>query len=463
MTENNNIKENKMGTMPVRKLLLSMSWPSILSMTIQAFYNIVDSIFVSYTGEAGLTAITLIFPMQMLMISVGVGTAIGVNSLIARRLGARRFDEANMAASNGFKLSFVNWGAFAVFGIFFSNWFMSVFSKDSYIVSAGSSYLRIVLIISVFLFIDITVEKILQSTGNMVTPMLAALVGQVVNIALDPILIFGLLGAPKLGVTGAAVATVIGQACECVWILIVLFRKDHAVKITIGGKPFNKKILKEIYVVGAPSMVMQSIASVMQFGMNIILAGFSSTAVAVMGVYGRLQSFAFMPCFGLNQGMMPIIGFNYGARDKERIKKAFKEALKVSVTIMVCGLIIFQLFPHQLMALFNASEKMFQIGVPALRAISWCFLPASFGIICGGFFSATGHGFISLWGSMLRQLVGILPLAVLFAHIGGLSLVWWAFPAAEIIGFVYSAVMIKRLYDREIDTLVKPVEENANI
>ncbi|MCI2061174.1 MAG: MATE family efflux transporter [Eubacteriaceae bacterium] len=453
------IKENKMGTMPIRKLLLSMSWPSILSMTIQALYNIVDSIFVSYTGEDGLTALTLIFPVQMLMISVGVGTAIGVNSLIARRLGARRFSDANEAASCGFKLSFVNWAIFAVIGIFFSQKFMAIFSKNEYIIEAGASYLRIVLVVSVFLFVDITAEKMLQATGNMVTPMLAALVGQIINVILDPILIFGLLGAPKLGVPGAAVATVIGQCGEAVWISYILFKKDHDIKITFRGRSFRKQIIKDIYAVGAPSMIMQSIASVMQLGMNMILILLSPTAVAVMGVYGRLQSFAFMPCFGLNQGLMPIIGYNFGARDRHRIEAALQEGYKVSFIIMGCALIIFQLFPHQLMTLFNASPNMYAIGIPALRTISWCFLPAAFGIVCGGFFGATAHGFISLWGSMLRQLVGILPLAYVFARIGGIKMVWWAFPLAEIIGLIYMTIMIRRVYSREIKVMEKPVND----
>lgn len=457
MTEKDGRKENKMGTMPVGRLLLSMSWPAIISMTVQALYNIVDSIFVAQVGEDGLAAVSLIFPVQFLMMSVGVGTAVGINSLISRRLGARRFEEANLAASNGFKLSFINWAFFAVFGGIFSELFMKIFSKDPGIVSAGTSYMRIVTVCSLFVMMTVTVEKIIQSTGSMKLPMIASLTGAVVNIALDPLLIFGLAGFPEMGVTGAAVATVIGQASSAAINLLVLFKGNHEVKVD-PRKQFNKVILKKIYAVGFPAILMQAIGSVMQFGMNIILAGFSTTAVAVMGVYGRLQSFVFMPVIGINQGSTPVFGYNYGARNRKRLMSAYKFALIMAFVVMGAGLIVFQTMPHMLLAMFNATDDMFDIGMQALRTVSWCFLPAAFGIVSGGVFAATGHGFISLVASLLRQMVGILPIAVLFGKIGGVMMVWWAFPAAEIIGTAYIAIMMWRLYKNEFLLMDQPLD-----
>ena len=444
-----------MGTMPVTRLLFSMSWPAVISMTIQALYNVIDSIFVAQLGEYALTAITLIFPVQFLMMSVGVGTSVGINSLISRRLGGRRFDEANKAASNGFKLAFVNWLIFAVPGLIFARLFMRIFIDDSQIVAAGTSYLRIVTSLCIFVMITVTVEKMIQATGNMRLPMIASIAGAVVNIILDPILIFGLLGAPALGTTGAAIATVIGQASSATINMIVLFKGKHEVKVDLREK-FDRVILKDIYSVGLPAIAMQAIGSVLQFCMNIILAGFSPTAVAVMGVYGRLQSFVFMPAIGINQGSMPVFGYNYGAGDRFRLMKAYKVALIMAFTVMGVGLLIFQLFPHQLLSIFNASEEMYRLGSIALRAISWCFLPAAFGIISGGVFQASGHGVISLFASLIRQFVGVLPLAILLGKLGGVTMVWWSFPLAEIIGTLYIGLMMKRLYEKEIKHLTMP-------
>ncbi len=449
-------QENKMGTMPIGKLLISMSWPAIISMTIQALYNIVDSIFVAQTGENGLAAVSLIFPVQFLMMSVGIGTAVGVNSLIARRLGARRFEDANKAASHGLILAIINWIVFAVLGALFSGIFMELFSKNPEIVGAGTSYMRIVTIFSLFVMMTVTVEKEIQATGNMLLPMFASITGAVVNIALDPILIFGLFGMPEMGVTGAAIATVIGQAASAAINLLILFKKDHEVEVSLKGFKFDKVILKDIYAVGFPAIIMQAIGSVMQFGMNLILASFTTTAVAVMGVYGRLQSFVFMPTIGINQGSTPVFGYNYGARNKGRLMKAYKVALIMAFCVMGAGLIVFQLFPHMLLAMFNATDDMYDIGMQALRTVSWCFLPAAFGIVTGGVFAATGHGFISLVSSLLRQLVGILPLAVILGQMGGVMMVWWSFPLAEILGTTYIAIMMRRLYKNEFMYLDNP-------
>lgn len=324
-------RENKMGTMPIGKLLISMSWPAMISMIIQALYNIVDSIFVARVGETALTAVTLIFPIQFLMIAMGVGTAIGINSLISRRLGAKRYKDADVAATNGFLLAFFNWIIFAVIGLFFSEKFLKIFSTDAYTVSVGSSYMKVVTVFSIFLMLTVTLEKIIQGTGNMLLPMFASVAGALVNIILDPIFIFGYFGVPEMGVTGAAIATVIGQVVSAFINLFSVFKMNIEVKISFKGKIFDWQTIKDIYAVGLPSIVMQAIGSVMQFGMNFFLAEFTETAVAVFGVYMRLQSFVFMPTFGINQGAMPVFGYNFGAGDKERLMKAYKTAFIMGI------------------------------------------------------------------------------------------------------------------------------------
>lgn len=446
---------NKMGEMPVGKLIINMSWPAVLSMLIQALYNVVDSFFVSLISEQALAAVTYIFPIQMLLISVGVGTGVGINSLISRRLGANMLDDANMAANHGYRLSFFNWFLFAFIGIFLSEPIMNLMSDTPYIVESGTSYMSIITIASIFLLVQVSTEKILQATGNMKLPMICSIVGAVANVILDPVLIFGIGPFPEMGVTGAAVATVTGQFMSMVLGQIVLFRGKHPVKVKLFGWKMNGRIIKDIYAVGAPAILMQSIASIMQFGMNIILGGLSETAVSVMGVYGRLQSFIFMPVFGLNQGVLPIMGYNYGARNRKRLMETFKKGFMIAFIIMALGMILFQLFPKELLAIFNSqnNQDMYDIGIPALRTISICFIPASFGIMSSSIFQATGHGFMSLWGSLLRQLIGILPLAWIFSVIDGLGLVWFAFPLAEIIGMIYFAFALRHLYRTEIRRL----------
>lgn len=443
---------NKMGEMPIGRLIFDMSWPAVLSMLIQAFYNVVDSFFVSRLGEDALAAITYINPIQMLMISVAVGTGIGINSLISRRLGAKRLDEANLAASHGYRLGFFNWLLFAFIGVFLAKPIMQMMSDTPYIVENGTMYLRIVTIGSLFIMIQISTEKILQATGNMKLPMVCSLVGAIINIIFDPLLIFGIGPFPEMGVTGAAIATVFAQMVSMAFGQYILFKGKHPVKVKIKGWKTDKNIIKDIYAVGGPSILMQSIGSVMLFGMNLILGSLTETAVAVMGIYGRLQSFVFMPVFGLNQGVLPIIGFNYGARNRKRLMEAYKKGLIAAVTIMALGLILFQTLPYQLISIFNAqgSEEMFRIGVPALRTISLCFLPAAFGIITSSMFQAIGHGFMSLWGSLLRQLVGILPLAWILARVGGVTLVWASLPLAEIIGMTYLAFAFRYIYKKDI-------------
>lgn len=449
-------KENIMGTMPVGKLLFTMSWPAILSMTINSLYNIVDSMFVSWVGEDALTAVTLAFPIQMLIISVSVGTGVGINSLIARRLGAGRFEEAQKAASCGFRLAFLNWIIFLVFGIFFAKPFMNAYADgESYIIEAGTSYLQITTILSIFLIIEVGIEKILQAQGNMKVPMLCSMVGAVVNIVMDPIMIFGLFGFPAMGVSGAAIATVLGQFVSMCMGLVFLFKGSHQVPVQIRGFKMDWRIVKEIYAVGFPSILMQSIGTVMNLALNAIIIDISKTGVAVLGVYFRLQSFVFMPTFGLNQGALPIFGYNYGARDGKRLMEAFKKAWISAFVIMFIGFALFQLFPNQLLGIFNASEEMLKIGRPALRLISICFLPASFGIMCSSMFQATGHGFWSLYASLIRQLVGIVPLAFFLSRIPelGVTGIWMAFPLAEVLGMIYSATLIRYLYKKELKYL----------
>lgn len=446
-------KTVRMGYMPVGRLLATMSGPAIFSMLINALYNIIDSIFVAQIGEDALTAVTIGGPIQFFMVSMGVGTGVGINSLISRRLGAKKFEDANNAANSGLKLAMFNWLIFLVFGIFFAKSFIEIFSNDPSIVKQGVSYLSIVTVFSCFCMLELLLEKTFQATGNMVYPMITMIIGALVNTIVDPILIFGLLGAPKLGVTGAAISTVFAQFVSMSVGIYFIKRKNTGLKVNLLDLKIDFKIVKEIYKVGAPSIIMQSLSSVMLFGINIILAAFSSTAVAVMGIYGRLQMFIFMPVFGINQGALPIMGYNFGAKSKKRLMDTYKLANIGAFTIMSVGLLIMQIFPDLLLKMFNASPEMYEIGIKALRSISWCFLPAGYGIITAGMMQATGYGFSSMWGSIIRQFFGILPLAYIFGKIGGLDLVWWAFPSAEILGLLYYMMFMYILNKRAFSKL----------
>lgn len=448
------IQENKMGVLPIRPLLLGMAWPAILSMTISALYNIVDSIFVAKLSEDALTAVSIVSPIQMLIIALSVGSGVGINSLIARRLGAHRQEEADQAASTGLRIGVFNYLVFLLIGVCFTGIFVSGYAeKGGYIYQQAVIYMQIVCIGSFFLNMQVVFEKILQSTGNMIAPMICSLTGAVINIILDPILIFGLLGAPRLEVAGAAIATITGQLFGMLVGAFIIFKGEHLVNIQVKGFKFDWEIVADIYKVGLPSIVMQSIGSVMIIFYNMILVAYSTTAVAVLGVYFKIQSFVFMPVFGLNQGAMPIMGYNYGAAKKDRLMQTYKEALKIALLVMALGLLLFQALPKQLLLMFDASADMLAIGVPALRIISLCFLPAAFGIITGTLFQATGHGVYSLLCSVIRQLIGILPLAYLLIRIGGVTLSWASFPLAELLGLAYSALMLQRLYKNEISKL----------
>ena len=454
MEEKIELHDNKMGTMPIKKLLMSMALPAILSMTINALYNVVDSIFVSRISEDALTAVSIVNPIQLMIIALSVGSGVGINSLISRRLGAKNQEEADKAASTSIRIGLFNYLIFLVIGLFFTGVFVSGYAeKGTYIYEAACQYFFIVCVGSLFINIQVVLEKVLQSTGNMVAPMLCSLTGAIVNIVLDPILIFGLLGMPEMGVAGAALATVAGQFCGMMIGITIVLKGEHLVTIKIRGFKLDWQIVKDIYKVGLPSIVMQSIGSIMIIFYNMILVAYSTTAVAVLGVYFKIQSFVFMPVFGLNQGAMPIMGYNYGARNRERLMSTYKEAFKVAIVVMTLGTILFQIFPKELLLLFDASDEMLKIGVPALRLISICFIPASFGIITGTLFQGTGHGMLSLYASLIRQLFGILPLAFILIRIGGVTLSWMAFPLSEILGVTYSALVFRWLYKKEISKL----------
>lgn len=449
-----NRNENKMGVMPIRPLLLSMSWPAILSMTINALYNVIDSFFVAQISEDALTAVSIIQPLQMMIIAVAVGTGVGVNSLISRRLGAQKQEDADKAATTGILLGIFDWIIFLIAGLTITKLFVGAYADEgTYIFKAASQYLMCVYCGSFFTNVEILIEKILQATGNMKAPMICSLSGAITNVILDPILIFGLFGMPKLGVLGAAIATLIGQVVSFIISLIILLSGEHLVKISFKGFKLDRNIIKDIYQVGFPSIIMQSIASVMNVLYNAILVTYSTTAVAVLGVYFKLQSFIFLPVFGLNQGALPIVGYNYGARNGKRVKETRVESIKITLIVMGAGVVLFQLLPAQLLGIFNASDEMLRLGVPALRIISINFIPAAFGIMNATVFQASGHGFYSLMCSVLRQLVGIVPFAYLLARIGGVTLSWFSFPIGELIGLVYSFYELNKLYKTEIDLM----------
>ena len=446
-------QENKMGTMPVRRLLISMSLPMIISMLVQALYNIVDSVFVSMINQAALTAVSMAFPIQNLLIAVSAGTCVGVNALLSRSLGEKNAKNANLAAANGLFLAFLSFLVFAVFGLFGARLFFESQTDNPVIIEYGVQYLQIVCIFSFGLFGEMMFERILQSTGQTFYCMITQGTGAIINIILDPILIFGLAGMPKMGIQGAAAATVFGQIVAMVLAGCLNHAKNKDVRISFKGFRPHGRTISVIYQVGVPSIIMQSISSVMTFGLNKILITFSETAVAVFGVYFKLQSFIFMPIFGLNNGMIPIIAYNYGARNRKRIMETVRLSIGIAVGIMFIGLTVFQLMTPQLLMLFQADADMLSIGVPALRIISLSFLFAGYCIIVGSVFQAIGNGVYSLMVSVARQLVCILPLAYFFARTFGLHMVWYSIPLAEITSVVLSSILFRKIYVEKIRPL----------
>jgi len=449
-------EENKMGVMPVGKLLFSMSLPMMLSMLVQALYNVVDSYFVAKISQDALNAVGMAFPVQNLMISVSVGTGVGVNALLSRSLGEKNFEAANKTAGNGILLSWISCAVFSVLGPLAARPFFLAQTEIAGIVEQGNIYLSICCGCSIGLYTSVIFDRLLQSTGLTALTMATQGVGAVVNIVMDPVLIFGLGPFPALGVAGAAWATVVGQVVGAVMSVIINL-KFNAKDLTFGLrylKP-DRRVIGSIYSVGVPSIILSSIGSVMVFGMNKILIAFTDTATAVFSVYFKLQSFVFMPVFGLNNGMVPIIAYNYGARKGDRIIQTMKLAAFTAVGIMICGLLIFQFGSRQLLGLFEASDEMLAIGVPALRIISISFGFAGYCIVCGSVFQALGHGVLSMINSIVRQLVVLLPAAYLLAQTGKLELVWWSFPIAEICSVVLSTVFLGKLIKEVIVPLGK--------
>lgn len=439
------MRENKMGIMPVDKLLISMSLPMMISMLVQALYNIVDSIFVSRINENALTAVSLAFPLQSLMVAIGAGMGVGVNALLSRSLGEKEFDKANKTAVNGVFLSLVSYLIFFIVGLVAVEPFYASQTTDAQILEYGRQYMTVVCCCSFGMYAQFIFERLLQSTGKTVYTMITQGTGAIINMILDPILIFGYFGLPAMGVTGAAVATVIGQIIAGIMAFIINKKKNTEIKLQFRGFRPDLQIIKHIYIVGVPSIIMQAIGSVMTYGMNRILMVFTSTAVAVFGVYFKLQSFIFMPVFGLNNGMVPIIAYNYGAGKKDRLLKTMKLSIIYAVCIMVVGFLVFQIFPTQLFALFDASETMLTLGVPALRIISISFLFAGFCIICGSVFQALGNGVYSMMVSIARQLVVLLPVAYLLSKLGNVNYVWWSYPIAEIASLTMSVYFLIKI------------------
>lgn len=435
--------ENKMGTMPVPKLLFNMAIPMVVSMLIQALYNIVDSAFVGRYSSEALEAVSIAFPIQNLMIAVSTGTGVGINALLSRHLGEKKFDEANKTANTGIFLAICSYIAFAVIGLTVMYPYYSMQSDIHEVIVYGEEYLSIVTVCGFGLFGEIVAERLLQSTGKTFYSMLTQGTGAIINIILDPILIFGMFGLPEMGVAGAAIATVIGQCVAAVLGFILNIKVNKEIRIDIKSifKPERKEIGK-IYAVGIPSILMASTTSVLTVGMNLILKKFSEDAITVFGIYFKLNSFVFMPIFGMNNGLVPILSYNYGAVKYDRIKKAVKLAMACAIAYMTVGLIVFQIMPDKLLMIFSVNSSVMSIGVAALKIISLSFLFAGVGIIGSTVFQAIGNPVHSLIMSVLRQLVIILPAAFLLSFLGNVDYVWWSYPIAEAVSFVLCLILL---------------------
>ena len=445
-------KENKMGVMPIDKLLISMSLPMMISMLVQALYNIVDSIFVAQINEYALRAVSLAFPIQTLMIAVSVGTAVGINAFLSRTLGEKEFAKANMIAVNGIFIEVISYIVFALIGIFVSGPFFASQTLIQEVREYGTTYLTICCVAGIGIFMQTTFERLLQSTGKTLYAMITQGAGAIINLILDPVLIFGYFGAPKMGVAGAATATVAGQIVAAVLAIVFNLKWNKDIHISFKGFRPNGGLILHIYKVGIPSIIMQAIGSVMTYGMNLILASFGA-AQTVFGVYFKLQSFIFMPIFGLNNGMVPIIAYNYGAGSRERVVKTMKSSIKYAVGIMLIGLVIMELFPAQLIGLFNATPELLVIGVPALRRICLSFCFAGYCIVVGSVFQALGNGIYSMIVSIARQLCVLLPVAYLFSLSGNVNLIWWAFPIAELMSVGMSTFFLIKINKKIISRI----------
>lgn len=440
-----NETQNKMEHMEIKKLVVTLSLPIIISMIIQALYNIVDSIFVAKISPEALTAVSLCYPVQTIMIAVACGTAVGFNTLLARYLGQKKFHEANNTVMHGIILGFLNGIVFAILGLLFSNAFLSCFSKDAKILSMGNTYIRICTVLSFGVFVQIIFERIMQATGNSIYNMIMQGAGALINIILDPIFIFGYFGLPAMGVTGAAIATVVGQMCAMLLGYGITKRKIKDLQIKISNFKFSFEIIKRIYQVGVPAILMQSVLSFMTVFMNMILAPFSALAISVFNVYYKLQNFLNMAVLGITNALIPIVSYNYGAKRKDRVKEAIQFSLILSIVIMVAGTIVFELFPVQLMSMFSANKEMYALGIPALKEISLSFVFAGVSMILCSCFQALNHANESLWITLGRQLVILLPLTYFLMHTFGIHIGWYSFLITEIICAALSLVLWMRI------------------
>ena len=447
-------KENKMGTMPVKKLILNMSLPMIISMMVQALYNVVDSIFVAQLSEEALTAVTLVFPMQNFIIALATGTGVGFNVLLSQGLGEKNYEKSDSAANAGVFLVLINTIIFVLIGLFGAVPFITSQTNDAAIQADAIIYLQIISFLSTGSFLQITGERLLQATGRTMLSMISQIVGAVANIILDPIMIFGLFGCPKLGVAGAAYATVIGQfiAAAVGLFLNVKYNKEIHLSIKQILRP-RMRIIKPIYFIAIPSILMVSIGSVMTYAMNIILIAFSTTATAVFGVYFKLQSFFFLPVFGLNNGLIPVLSYNYGAMNKKRIDEALRFSLALAFGIMLAGTLLLEAVPGVLLDMFNAADDMKSMGIIALRTIAIHFPLAAIGIVLSSVFQAFAQSIYSLIISVMRQLVVLIPAAWLLAQTGNVNNVWWSFFVAEIISLLASIYFFKKVYNSTIRPL----------
>lgn len=437
------LRENKMGTMPENQLLLSMAVPMMISMLVQALYNIVDSIFVSRICEDALTAVSMAFPWQNIVIAIAVGFGVGINALLSRALGQKNAERVNQVAVNGLLLALLSYLLVLVAGLLGIRAYMRTQTDIESIVNYGITYLNICILCSFGVFVEITFERFLQATGRTVYSMITQLTGAITNIILDPILIFGLLGFPKLGIAGAAWATVIGQCVGAVVAVTLNHFKNPEVHLRLRHIRPNGRLMGEITAISIPSIIMSCISSLTCFVMNMILIAYSSTAVAVFGVYFKLQSFVFMPVFGLNNGMVPIIAYNYGAQKPERIHKTIRLGMAYAVAIMAVGLLVFQLIPKQLLLMFDASDAMLGIGAPALRIMSLAFVFAGVGIASSSACQAFGYSVYSMLISIARQIVVLIPAAYLLSLTGVLRSIWFAFPIAEIVSLFLSLFFLR--------------------
>ncbi len=442
------MKENKMGTMEVRRLILTMSLPIMISMLVQALYNIVDSMFVARVSEAALAAVSLCYPIQMIMVAVACGTGVGINALLSRYLGEKKREKASQVAMHGLFCAICNWLVFAVIGLFFSEAFLRLFSDDVQIIMMGISYMQICTICSFGVFVQITYERIMQSTGNTIYNMVIQGVGALINIILDPIFIFGLGPVPALGTAGAAIATVIGQIVAMFLGIIITQKKIREIQLSVRGFHLDGMVMKAMYRIAIPAILMQSIMSFMTVMMNMILAPFSEMAVSVFSIYYKLQQFVFMAVLGMNNALIPILSYNYGANQMERIREGIRFALWMSCVIMAIGTVVFQLFPTQLLYLFDAKETLLSIGIPALRTISVSFVFAGISMVLCSVFQALGSPNHSLLVTLLRQMVILLPLAYGFSSAFGLDMCWWSFPITEVLCALLSLYLLRSVQKR---------------